>query len=434
MLVEFSVANHRAVRERLTLSMVPYSDPDGRRAASEHAIETGHPAIPHLLPDACILGVNGSGKTSLLSAMDAMADIVNSSAKQKAGSKIDVEPFALERGWDRRPSAFEATFLCGGAAYRYGFEATRNRVTGEWLAVHAAMAKDWSVLLERTWIPKTKKHEVSYAARTKRGSPEWLSKTRPNALLLSAAANAGAGGHLERAHAWLTGQLGTLNASVPIATPLPMGLRLRKAQWRKRIVEFCGDLGVRLRGLEIEEYHTADMVTLDDVPSPFREILLSTGATLDSIKEMYRQAQPDSVMVDVRLLHKDGGSAAIPVKSESSEIQTVNGLAGPVLCALDAGCVLAVDNLGAKLSPTAVESLIEMFREPAINPNGAQIIFTTRDPANGREAFFERDEVWIMEREHDGQASLRCETNVEGARGVGSLVEDHLGGGRRSML
>ena len=434
MLVEFSVANHRAIRERQTLSMVPDSDSADRRKAPERAIETGHPAIPHLLPDACILGANGTGKTSLLSAMDVMASVIAVSAEHKSDSKIEVEPFARKRGWDRRPSAFEATFLSGAAAYRYGFEATCNRVTSESLAVHTAKAKDWSVLFERTWIPKTKKHEVAYAAKPKGGRPAWLSKTRPNALLLSAAAKASAGGHLERAHAWLTGQLGTSRESTPARNARPNRLRLRKAQWRKRIVEFFRDLGVRLDGLEIEEFHAADMFTFDDVPSPFREILMRSGTTLDSLREAHRQKQPDNVLFDVSLLH-DGGSAPVPIKSESSGIQTVYAFAEPVLHALETGRMIVADDLSAELDPAAVEALIGMFCEPAANPKGAQIIFTTRDPANGREAFFERDQVWIMEMEHgEHAASLRCEQNFEGRRGVRNLLEDHLGGGGRSIL
>ena len=434
MLVEFSVANHRAIRERQTLSMVPDSGSADRRKAPQRAIETGHPAIPHLLPDACILGANGTGKTSLLSAMDVMASVIAVSAEHKSDSKIEVEPFARKRGWDRRPSAFEATFLSGAAAYRYGFEATCNRVTGESLAVHTAKAKDWSVLFERTWIPKTKKHEVSYAAKPKGGRPAWLSKTRPNALLLSAAAKAGAGGHLERAHAWLTGQLGTSGESTAARNVRPNRLRLRKAQWRKRIVEFFRDLGIRLDGLEIEEFHAAEMLTFDDVPPPFREILMRSGMTLDSLREEHRRKQPDNVLFDVSLLH-DGGSAPVAIESESSGIQTVYALAAPVLHALETGRMIVADDLGAELDPAAVEALIGMFCEPAVNPKGAQIIFTTRDPANGREAFFERDQVWIMEMEHDEHAaSLRCEQNFEGRRGVRSLLEDHLGGGGRSIL
>ena len=435
MLVEFSVANHRAIRERQTLSMVPDSDSADRRKAPQRAIETGHPAIPHLLPDACILGANGTGKTSLLSAMDVMASVIAVSAEHKSDSKIEVEPFARKRGWDRRPSAFEATFLSGAAAYRYGFEATCNRVTGERLAVRTAKAKDWSVLFERTWIPKTKKHEVSYTARTKGGRPAWLSKTRPNALLLSAAAKAGAGGHLERAHAWLTGQLGTSGESTAARNARPNRLRLRKAQWRKRIVEFCRDLGVSLHGIEVDEAHMADMITMDDIPSPFREILMRGGMTLESFRAMYRSKQPDGVIFDVRLLRGDGGSASVAIESESLGIQTVYALAAPVLHALETGRMIVADDLSAELDPAAVEALIGMFCEPAVNPKGAQIIFTTRDPANGREAFFERDQVWIMEMEHDEHAaSLRCEQNFEGRRGVRSLLEDHLGGGGRSIL
>ena len=75
---------------------------------------------------------------------------------------------------------------------------------------------------------------------------------------------------------------------------------------------------------------------------------------------------------------------------------------------------------------------VGMFCDPGTNPNGPQIIFTTRDPAIGRASFLERDYVWIMEGEHDGPgARPRYELNYEGRRGVRSLMEDHIGGDGR---
>ena len=438
MLVEFSVANHKGIAERQTLSMVPNCDDPNWGAAPERAIETGHPEIPHLLPDACILGANGTGKTSLVDAMRTMVYLVNTSADNRADSKIPVTPFALERGWSRRPSEFEAVFLYGPAAYRYGFKATRNRIMEEWLAVLPEESQDWSVLLDRKWNSKDKRHEAACAAMPKGRRPDWLSKTHPNTLLLSAAANAGAEGHLEMAFAWLSEQLCPLNLSSLAACGDPTQLNLHLPQWRDRVVELCGDLGVCLHGIEVSETHMADLITIDDIPSPFREVILQSGkGILDSANEKLRRDSPDSVVMDIQLLRGDGkgGPRHVDLSDESSGIQTIVVLAGLVLEALGTGSVIVADNLSAELHPTAVDRLIEMFCDSFTNPNGAQLVFTTRDPAAGRKAFFERDQVWIMETERDDQGAWLCyELNYKGRKGVGRLVENHLGGGGKRQI
>ena len=432
MLVEFSVENHRAIGERQTLSMVPDCDGVGRREALRRAVETGHPAIPHLLPEACILGGFGSGKTSLFGAARVMIDVIRDSARFGAKSEIPVEPCALAPGWDGRPSEFEATFLCGGAAYRYGFAATRSRVEREWLAARTAESEDWSVLFERKWISEAKGHEATFAQG---GRPDWLSKARPGALLLSAAAKAGAGGHLESAHAWLTGRLGTHDACW-----VPTGFRatfqrLRKAPWRGRVVEFFRHFGVRLSGIDVGQAPIADAFIPSDPSLSFRRILDIAADIPKPVMEETLRKKPNDAFFDIRLLRGRDDPGRVTLKAESSGVQAMFALAAPVLDALETGSVLFVDNLSVKLHPTAIEGLIEMFRGSRANPNGAQIVFTTSDPAIGREAFFERGQVWIMEMGQDGQASLGCERHVEGRRGVGRLVEEHLGGdGRRLIL
>lgn len=432
MLVEFSVENHRAIGKRQTLSMVPDDSGAGRREALAHAVETGHPAIPHLLREACILGGAGCGKTSLVGAARAMVDVIRDSAQLGAKSEIPVEPCALAPGWDGRPSEFEATFLCGGAAYRYGFAATRSRVEREWLAARTAESEDWSVLFERKWISEAKGHEATFAQGSR---PDWLSKARPGALLLSAAAKAGAGGHVESAHAWLTGRLWTHDAS-----RVPTGFRatfqrLRKAPWRGRVVEFFKDLGVHLSGIDVGQAPISDAFIPRDASASFRKILdIAADIPKPVMEEMLRK-NPNDAFFDIRLLRGPDDPGRVTLRAESSGVQAMFALAAPVLDALETGGVLFVDNLGAELHPTAVEGLAEMFRGAHANPNGAQIVFTTGDPAIGREAFFERGQVWIMERDQDGQATLGCERHVDGRRDVEVLMEEHFGGdGRRLIL
>ena len=177
MLIEFCAENHRAIREKQIFSMVPApADVIDRQEAPDHVVETGHSEIPRLLIDACLFGANGSGKTSLIAAMDFMVRFVGNSADSETDEKIPVEPFIHSPDWKGRPSEFEATFIFDGAVYQYGFAVTQDHVQGEWLSVLPKNSSEWIALFERersskggdyeSWTRKaTQRRQIRLAVR-----------------------------------------------------------------------------------------------------------------------------------------------------------------------------------------------------------------------------------------------------------------------------
>ena len=89
---------------------------------------------PRLLTSAAVYGANASGKSNLVRAIGFIREFVLTSPKgtQPTGG-IDVEPFRLSTTTVGRPSHFEIVFIAEGKRYRYGFEATAERVEREWL-------------------------------------------------------------------------------------------------------------------------------------------------------------------------------------------------------------------------------------------------------------------------------------------------------------
>nr|WP_232259898.1 AAA family ATPase [Helicobacter pylori] len=49
------------------------------------------------------------------------------------GIKLRVEPFLLDKKTKDKPSEFEVNLIIKGTHYRYGFSATREKITKEWL-------------------------------------------------------------------------------------------------------------------------------------------------------------------------------------------------------------------------------------------------------------------------------------------------------------
>jgi AAA15 family ATPase/GTPase len=69
-------------------------------------------------------------------------------------------------------------------------------------------------------------------------------------------------------------------------------------------------------------------------------------------------------------------------------------MAAPVLDVLATGRVLVVDELDGSLHTLLVRRLVAMFQNPALNPKGAQLIFSTHDTSLLDPALFRRDQVW----------------------------------------
>jgi uncharacterized protein len=81
-------------------------------------------------------------------------------------------------------------------------------------------------------------------------------------------------------------------------------------------------------------------------------------------------------------------------------------LAPRLLSALSTGQVLVVDELDASMHPLLVRALVEMFHNPAVNRNNAQLIFNTHDTTLLDQSLFRRDQIWFTEKDQAGASHL----------------------------
>src|SRR5260221_293298 len=134
-----------------------------------------------LLKSAAIYGPNAGGKTNLLSAMAIFREFITESSKEsQAGEKIPVTPFRLHTSTETAPTYFETIFLNEGTQYRYGFEATEDRVETEWL-----FCKKNSIRETRLFTRERGRIRTNNAFSEGKGLE---ARTRPNALFLSVVA------------------------------------------------------------------------------------------------------------------------------------------------------------------------------------------------------------------------------------------------------
>ncbi len=83
---------------------------------------------------------------------------------------------------------------------------------------------------------------------------------------------------------------------------------------------------------------------------------------------------------------------------------------GPLLVVLDSGTALLVDELDSSLHPALAAEVVRLFQDPASNPHGSQLVFTTHDATLLGNAVLDRpldrDQVWITTKRRSGETEL----------------------------
>ena len=127
MLLQFSVTNHRSIKETAVISMKAAADktmkeilisPDGKK---------------ELVPVMAIYGANAAGKSNVLHALLLMREMVcGSYAKPLKGATLPYEPFAFVDG-KMEPTTFEIIYYNEGIKYAYGFSFDKTQIINEYL-------------------------------------------------------------------------------------------------------------------------------------------------------------------------------------------------------------------------------------------------------------------------------------------------------------
>ncbi|MFA5879436.1 MAG: ATP-binding protein [Candidatus Margulisiibacteriota bacterium] len=386
MLIEFSVANFRSIKERITLSMVAGSL---KNELSENVISRPELTF-NLLKSAVIYGANASGKSNLILALKFMRYMILSSAKESQSSElIPDETFKLSEETENVPSAFEIVFVCDGVRYRYGFEVTPKNVVKEYL-FHVPK-KIETVLFSRS----NQVYELK--GIYKKEAKDIVAKTRENTLLLSAVAQWN--GEISRKITdWFMASLNCISGNREKSYP---GFTIDKCEndnTKKQILDLLKIADLGIDGFEVEEKE----VPFEDLPEGLRRFITSNTDKKPPIE------------INIYTNHTKYNTKLEPasiVKFDLDEIESEGtkklfALAGPILDTLSNGKTLIVDEMDSKLHPLLTQTIIKLFHSTIINPKNAQLIFATHDTNILTHDFFRRDQIWFTEKNKYGATDL----------------------------
>jgi uncharacterized protein len=425
MLIQFSVENHRSLRDRQTLSMVtgPEAPSDSRLIACAAIRGT-------VLPVVAIYGANASGKSNVVDALGFMAHaVVESHRAWGPNESLRWQPFALGDETPG-PTTYEMQVVVGRTRYRYGFSLTAERIESEWL--HA-----WPNGKKQIWLERDR--DTFEFGKNLRGENETIRRlTRPNSLFLSAAA--------QNNHP----QLGVVAEA--FATPHFVYKPLAPSD---RTLSFtASELGLVLdreqgAGPDAEMEAIRALVRGADTGV---EDLFAAPQEAGNVPGTFMGGLGGVPRRQVMVVQRSNASVprALPLSAQSDGTKALLYLGVRLFKVLAAGGLLVIDELEASLHPTLARKVLTLFQDPVQNPKRAQLVFTTHDTnllgSIVDEPALRRDQVWLTEKNEEGATTLypltdfhpRKQENLErgylqGRYGaipfIGDLVAD--GAGRR---
>ncbi|HEY4026091.1 MAG TPA: AAA family ATPase, partial [Candidatus Dormibacteraeota bacterium] len=355
MLLAFRTGNFRSLRDETELSlMVP-----AWVSAEERVVRrVSGAASDRVGTVAGIYGANASGKSNVLAAMRAMCEAVRDSHQRwqpAAGAPYD--PFLLDDEHHVQPTLFEVDLLLDGRRWQYGFRLDREGIVAEWLYAFPHGRKS-------VWFERERGGEF-YAGKSLTGPISTLREiTRPNSLFLSVGA--------ANNHPQLTRVAEWLSVHVAFAT---------RADQDARIGTTTGLLDDRTFGPRIQQLLTyADLGITRAEPRPddaLRSRFLEAIEPLAPGRSEDLEELADRFAHDVVFHHRAlADNVALKLVQESLGTQTWFALLGPLALALALGGTLVVDELDASLHPQLTARLIQMFHDPSVNPEAAQLVFS----------------------------------------------------------
>ncbi len=355
MLCQFSFQNFKSYKEETTFDFQAAAIPEFSASL------LGEEKSGRLLPVGVVYGPNGGGKSNLLQALSCLIttvvkpihDLEKTREDIVIQQKAECEPFLFDDTSHDKPTEFQVYFRQGKNEYRYYLALKEDEVVSEALYWRAIGGRKTGTVFEREGSNITLGVSINKASINTSVNPKmpYLSFLAINYDIPVIA----------EVQKWFESCV-IRNYANPVVDSTVM--ISKNDDVKKRIVQALNEMGIDLTGYRFDENE----------------------------KQLYTQRTVNGKSYELRFMDESDGTqkliAVLPV----------------LLMALREGRLVIIDELDAKLHPKLLRYVIAMFKNPKINQNGAQLIFTSHDVATMRNTVFRRDEIWFA-AENDNHES-----------------------------
>ncbi len=348
MILQFSVTNHRSIKEQAVINMQATKD----STMQECLLSVDEKK--KLIPVMALYGANAAGKSNVLHAIWQMREMIcGRYAQLLKGEQLPQEPFAFTDK-ENEPTVFEVIYYYHGIKYAYGYQFDKNKIISEYL-YHWPRGREALIFYRengRYEFRENIQEQMTLAGRT------------PDNRLYLVASNEWNCAQTEQAYQWFQKEIyGLLD---PQASVEPAVEAIRK--------------GGKVKEKILKELLVADLGIKD---------IVVTGTKAEPLISAVHS-----------FLNPEGKESqyALPMGLESRGTQRFFSRIGTWMDALEAGAVLLVDEIEASMHPLLTRHLIELVQDPKINTKQSQMIFTTHDAGLLDLSLLRRDQICFAEK------------------------------------
>jgi len=384
MLHQFTFSNYKSFRDHTTINLKAQKITEH----SEHLINKGREKILKVI---AIFGPNASGKSNAYKAFSCMSHFVVNSFKfggdddtdEEARYKVSIPSFRFDDTSLNNPTLFEITYSypndTTGKVYQYGFKVCEGSICEEWLKYKAKSSIAFKAILLRN------NNDVELFGSIKKWEENISISLEKEVLAISLGAKLKIP-KLKAVRDWFLS-----NEIVSFGDPVETFFRSRTIpknfpdhpEVQQNVVDFLHTFDKNITGFNVEKR------------PPLK----------DEDEEHYR----------IFSLH---GKYSIPLEDESSGTLKMFELYPYLTDVIRNGSVLFVDEMNEKLHPFVVRNLINTFLSDNLNPNNAQLIFTTHDVYQLSKDILRRDEILFVTKSDDGVSRLTPLSDITDKDGI----------------
>lgn len=386
MLHKYTFSNYQSFRERTEVSWLL----DGRVPP---AVWSGTAVSGERVGSVmAVIGPNASGKTALLKPLLFMHWFITHSFAMEPTALLPVTPHAAAQS---EPTEFEAEVDFEGRLWRYTLRCTPQRVLHEALyAKHERMR----YVFVRAWNETKQRYDVKQQDFD--FAPSEARKARSNASL--------------------------------IATAAQYGVPLAKRMVDNFVVTNIDQAGRMANDMEQLVQSAAYFAGQASQRQLLVRLLRSWDLGLSDLQiRQVTATGPDGRAGKFWLpygLHRSAGNTSfeLPFAQASSGTLGVFILLGRLLPALAFGGLAVIDEFENDLHPHMLGPILDLFANPATNPNRAQLLFTCH--AMEVLNILHKSQVMLVEKDADNESSAWRLDSAEGVRSDDNLYAKYMAG------
>jgi AAA15 family ATPase/GTPase len=421
MIIRFSVENWMSFREECSFSMIASREKQhGERIARVKKYPV------KILPVTAVYGANAAGKSNFFEALYFMRQIVVHG--RAPDYNIPVRPFLLDSECVKKPSRFQIELLAEENIYEFSFSATKEAVLEEKLL---QITKDAEKILYERTADKIR-FDASFKGETLQFLKFIHKGTRENQLFLTNSFLQNAK-NFTPVYNWFKNM-----EFIEPDTEFWDFERLIKEQdsfgsEMNKILSLL-DSGISgLGGVEVSldsvplpkdfKLHLLDVLKEDHLipvsgPRNQRFIFSRNGEELKAHKLITYHSSGSERKVEFEFYQESDGTRRL--------IDLLPYFLG--MTNKNVGRIFIIDELDRSLHTLLTRKLLELYLAGCLEQSRNQLLFTTHDVLLMDQSLLRRDEMWIAEREENGNSKMYSFSEYKDVRNDKDIRKSYLQG------